>query len=128
MEEITCVQFFTMAHYSAMSDAEIEALPPRWCLMRAADMGKAGWVAQRYLIAEGYEPVATPAADTDEAPGGEMIREAHDPANAGIFFSADVVAAMQATPLQADPIYGAHDFGGSVSVPSPDPHTPFSAA
>lgn len=56
------MQFFTMAHYSAMSDAEIEALPPRWCLMRAADMGKAGWVAQRYLIAEGYEPVATPAA------------------------------------------------------------------
>lgn len=53
-----------------------------------------------------------------------MIREAHDPANAGIFFSADVVAAMQATPLQADPIYGAHDFGGSVSVPSPDPQHP----
>ena len=46
--------------------------------MRSADMGKAGWVAQRYLIAEGYEPVETPAANTDEAPGDAMIREAQE--------------------------------------------------
>ncbi|SLN71780.1 hypothetical protein PSM7751_03875 [Pseudooceanicola marinus] len=145
LEEIACVPFFTMAHYSAMTEAEIEALPPRWCLVRSADMSKAGWVAQRYLIAEGYEKVETPAADTDEAPGDAMIREAQelvsalyesarlarmggpeplDPAHAGTFFSADVVAAIQATPLQADPIYGAQDFDGSVSVPQPDPEQP----
>ena len=76
LEEIACVPFFTMAHYSAMTEAEIEALPARWCLVRSADMSKAGWVAQRYLIAEGYEKVETPAADTDEAPGDAMIREA----------------------------------------------------
>ncbi|WP_297771799.1 hypothetical protein [uncultured Roseovarius sp.] len=31
---------------------------------------------------------------------------------------------MQATPLQADPIYGAQDFDGGVSVPQPDPEQP----
>lgn len=50
--EITCVPFYTMAHFSAMTKAEKEALQPRWCLMRSADMSKAGWVAQRYLIAD----------------------------------------------------------------------------
>lgn len=52
LQQITCVPFYTMAHFSAMTDAEIDALPPRWCLMRTADMTKAGWVAQRYLIAD----------------------------------------------------------------------------
>lgn len=47
-----------------------------------------------------------------------------DPENAGSFFSGDVVTAMQATPLQADPIYGAQDFDGNVSVPQPDPEQP----
>lgn len=52
LQQITCVPFYTMAHFSAMTEAQIEALPPRWCLMRSADMSKAGWVAQRYLIAD----------------------------------------------------------------------------
>ena len=57
LQQITCVPFYTMAHFSAMSEAELEALPPRWCLMRAADLSKAGWVAQRYLIADFDEEV-----------------------------------------------------------------------
>ncbi|WP_417584395.1 hypothetical protein [Pelagibacterium sp.] len=52
LQQITCVPFYTMAHFSTMTEAQIEALPPRWCLMRSADMSKAGWVAQRYLIAD----------------------------------------------------------------------------
>lgn len=52
LQQITCVPFYTMAHFSAMSDADLDALPPRWCLMRTADLIKAGWVAQRYLIAD----------------------------------------------------------------------------
>ena len=52
LQQITCVPFYTMAHFSVMTDAEIDALPPSWCLMRSADLSKAGWVAQRYLIAD----------------------------------------------------------------------------
>lgn len=52
LQQITCVPFYTMAHFSVMTEAELDALPPRWCLMRSADMSKAGWVAQRYLIAD----------------------------------------------------------------------------
>ncbi|MGR3564639.1 MAG: hypothetical protein ACU0FH_18310 [Heliomarina sp.] len=145
LEQITCVPFFTMAHFSTMTQAEIDALPPRWCLMRSADMSKAGWVAQRYLIAEGYEPVDTAGDGADAMSGDEMILEAQelvralyesarlarmggpeplDPANVGNFFSSDVVATMRANPLQADPIYGAQDFQGSVSAPRPDPDQP----
>lgn len=145
LEEITCVPFFTMAHFLTMTQAEIDALPPRWCLMRSADMGKAGWVAQRYLIAEGYELVDAPASGSDEMPGDQMIFQAQelvralyesarlarmgspeplDPANAGNFFSTEFVTSMQASTLQADPIYGAQDFQGSVSVPRPDSEQP----
>lgn len=145
LEEITCVPFFTMAHYAAMTLAQIEALPQRWCLMRSADMSKAGWVAQRFLIEDGLEPVAAPASDSDAVPGDAMIREAQElvralyesarlarmggpeplnPANAGTFFSTEVVASLKATPLQADPIYGAQDFEGSVGIPRPDPEQP----
>lgn len=52
LQQITCVPFYTMAHFSAMTEAELDALPPRWCLMRTADLATAGWVAQRYLIAD----------------------------------------------------------------------------
>lgn len=57
LQQITCVPFYTMAHFSAMSEAELDALPPRWCLMRTADLTKAGWVAQRYLIADFDEDI-----------------------------------------------------------------------
>src|SRR5690606_13098284 len=57
MQQITCVPLLLAAHYMAMSQAQIDALPPRWCLMRSADMSKAGWVAQRYLIEDFDEDV-----------------------------------------------------------------------
>lgn len=61
-----------------VTEAEIEALRPRWYLVRSAGMSKAGWVAQRYLIAGGCEPVETPGINTDEVPGDAMIREAQE--------------------------------------------------
>lgn len=61
-----------------VTEAEIEALRPRWYLVRSADMSKVGWVAQRYLIAGGYELVETPAINTDEVPGDAMIRESQE--------------------------------------------------
>lgn len=145
LQEITCVPFFTMAHFSAMREAERDALPPRWCLMRSADMSKAGWVAQRYLIEDGLEPERPPTSGPDTVPGNDLISHAQDlvqalyesadrarqggphpldPANAINYFSSDVVAAMRANPLQADPLYGAQDFQGSVSEPRPDPAQP----
>lgn len=49
MQQITCVPFYTAAHYQRMSEAQINALPQRWCLMRNKSMSKAGWVAQRFI-------------------------------------------------------------------------------
>eukprot|EP00873_Tetraselmis_striata_P031703 jgi/Tetstr1/451967/TSEL_039003.t1 len=67
LQQITCVPFYTMAHFSAMTDSEIDALPPSWCLMRSADMSRAGWVAQRYLIADFDDEVLFgDASDYDE--------------------------------------------------------------
>lgn len=77
LQQITCVPFFTMAHFSAMSAAELDALPPRWCLMRSTDLSKAGWVAQRYLMGDGYEPVDSPMAKPDAAPDN-AYDEPHD--------------------------------------------------
>ncbi|WP_108485317.1 hypothetical protein [Oceaniglobus ichthyenteri] len=37
------------SQYNALTQAQIAALPPRWCLMRTAGMDKAGWVAQRFI-------------------------------------------------------------------------------
>lgn len=49
MKQITCVPYYTLAHYERMGEAQINALPPRWCLMRNASLSKAGWVAQRFI-------------------------------------------------------------------------------
>ncbi|WP_458790807.1 SH3 domain-containing protein [Yoonia sp. MH D7] len=49
LEQITCVPFYNAGHYSALTQAQIAALPQRWCLMRTAGMDKAGWVAQRFI-------------------------------------------------------------------------------
>lgn len=57
MQQITCVPFYTAAHSMAMSEAQIKALPPRWCLMRNRSMSKAGWVAARFLKEDGLAPI-----------------------------------------------------------------------
>ncbi|MBA4800815.1 MAG: hypothetical protein H2040_03035 [Euryhalocaulis sp.] len=146
LKQITCVPYYTPAHYFKLSEAEHEALPARWCLMQTADLGKAGWVAQRYLkpdytasapIANTSES-ATPGSDAlimrardlvrtlyewaEQAPAGG--RHPLDPAHAGQFFSVGVVEAMKARPPGASPLYGAQDFDGSVSDPFPDPEQP----
>ena len=68
MQQITCVPFLTPAHYERMSDAQIGALPARWCLMRSASMSKAGWVAQRVITPDGTEAIApSPKAGSQRA-------------------------------------------------------------
>lgn len=71
LQLITCVPFYTMAHLSEEREAELAALPPRWCLMRSADMGKAGWVAQRFLIADFDDDVLFGSGGPEEGAGVE---------------------------------------------------------
>ncbi|MDK3075265.1 hypothetical protein QO034_19445 [Sedimentitalea sp. JM2-8] len=154
LEEITCVPFIPPAYYMSMTEAEIAALPPRWCLMRTADMIKAGWVAQRYLTADFGDEEAWLAADVPATPpasttgpqagsGDDLIDDARnlvvdlyrhadpsrgqspfDPGVLGEFFSGDFIAALRSRPPGADLLTGAQDFQGSVSDPKPDPDQP----
>src|SRR5690606_24678424 len=82
MQQITCVPFYTAAHYEAMTPAQIEALPPRWCLMRNASMSKAGWVAQRYITPEGEVSEIAASAETPDpyatGPGSDPVAQAQD--------------------------------------------------
>lgn len=133
---VTCVPLVLMHHAMAMSEAEREALPPRWCLMRSADLSKAGWVRQRYLT----EDVA---GDAQGAEDGDMIGQAVDlvralyaaahqpggaypldPDHAHRYFSSEVVAHLRAHRLEADPLTGAQDFDGSIGEPRLDPDQP----
>src|SRR5690606_20914173 len=53
----------------------------RWCLMRDADMRKAGWVAQRFITPDNAEIVAAPApAVTKPArPKAQPAQPTHEP-------------------------------------------------
>lgn len=145
LQLITCVPLLLTSNAQTLTEAQRDALPPRWCLMRSADLSKAGWVLQRYLIGDGYEPVDSPTTGPDAIPAETMVSHATDlvralyerayeamdgglhpldPGNAHNYFSSDVVAHMRAQPLQADPIFGAQDFDGSFSEPEPDPDQP----
>lgn len=68
MQQITCVPFYTAAHYTAMTETQIKALPPRWCLVRNKAMTKAGWVAQRFITPEGEDAGATPLSRQQPKP------------------------------------------------------------
>src|SRR5690606_15543525 len=57
LRQITCVPLLIDGVAARLTQAQRDALPPRWCLMRSADLSKAGWVSQRYLIGESYTPV-----------------------------------------------------------------------
>jgi len=46
---VACVTCCAHAHYFALNDKQIKALPPRWCLMRNKHLTKAGWVMQQYI-------------------------------------------------------------------------------
>ncbi|MEO3388200.1 hypothetical protein [Mesorhizobium sp. CAU 1741] len=140
LEQITCVPFYTMAHFQDMAEADRNALPPRWCLMRSADLSRAGWVAQRYIIDDQADLVedVTTARDDPVSHAVDLVRALYEsadlaavggpeplhPDNAIDYFATEVVAAMQSRPLQANPLYGAQAFEGSVSEPKPDPAHP----
>lgn len=147
MQQITCVPFYTAAHYTAMTEKQVKALPPRWCLMRSASMSKAGWVAQRFITPDGTveSPVSktsdeTPQHDVDPVDyAQELVRElyeAYDTAqnggqydplvrpNASNYFTADIVDFLTSDQVQAHPLYGGQDFDVVMNEPKPDPDQP----
>ncbi|MBE7734085.1 SH3 domain-containing protein [Devosia faecipullorum] len=154
LQQITCVPFYTAAHYSMMTQAQIQALPPRWCLMRDADMRKAGWVSQRYITPDneplfvsvadqsGEHPPQPYAPDPDIDPiaqAQDLVREvyerqfqsensnlpsAFDPAISKNYFTDDIVAWLGSGNIGAHPLYGAQDFDGAIEDPMPDPYQP----
>lgn len=136
---ITCVPYMTLAHYSEMTQAEIDALPARWCLMRDAGLSKAGWVAQRFITPDDAEPAAdhdTGDAMIDAARGlVQRLFDANARAEQGIgpdplrppladdYFTADITAALTQG-LGAHPLYGAQDFSGQITRIAPDADQP----
>ena len=56
LEQLTCVPFYALRHLKKMTDAQVQALPAPWCLMRDANMERAGWVAQRFITADDAAP------------------------------------------------------------------------
>ncbi|MBW7921745.1 MAG: hypothetical protein H3C51_06560 [Rubellimicrobium sp.] len=62
LQQVTCVPLVPMALFMDMSEAARAALPARWCLMRSADLTRAGWVNGAYLEEDGATPIDAPAA------------------------------------------------------------------
>ncbi len=142
LEQITCVPYYTLAHYSAMSEAQIKALPPRWCLMRDAAMMRAGWVAQRYITPDNATPVPSQTeiqsnstdpmiVDALTLVGDlynlfEQSQSAADnpflPPTAERFFFAAIVPDLAGH--GADVLYDAQDFMGAVTRIAPDEDHP----
>lgn len=141
---VTCVPYYTLAHYERMTQAQIDALPSRWCLMRNASLSKAGWVAQRYIMPDGAEPISPTAPEASS--GDAMIAEATsivralyeanaraergqgpDPLHGSLasqYFTSDILAFFRSGGLGAHPLYGAQDFDGSILRIAPDPDEP----
>lgn len=141
MQQITCVPFYTAAHYTVMTEAEIEALPPRWCLMRNKSMSKAGWVEQRFITPD--ESAAgeqvSPGDDAMIADAQTIVRELYDAQAladrgqgpdplqrdaASRYFTSDIVALFETGEIAAHPLYGAQDFEGSITRIAPDEDMP----
>jgi len=145
LQLITCVPLDGHGGGAMLSDAELAALPPRWCLVQHPDRVQLGWVAQRYIVEDdslrptvgGTGNQATDAEMLDIAE--ELVRgvyELHtmarasqgpdpfDPAYVGLFFSADIVAYLQANQLQVDPLFNTPDFRGTYEEPYRDRQQP----
>ncbi|MFP1644731.1 SH3 domain-containing protein [Pontitalea aquivivens] len=133
--EVTCVPLLTMDIAAKLTEAEVAALPSRWCLMRAADLSRAGWVAARFLIPDN----ASPVQDADPvAVARDLVRALYaaadqagrggphplDPDQAADYFFSDIATGLATNPPGADPLTGAQDFDGQIADPVPDPEQP----
>lgn len=138
MQQVTCVPLLIGGAHAKLSEAEHKALPPRWCLIRSADLAKAGWVAQRFITPDNTTPSETDGADivTEATNLVRRLYEAQARADrdqgdspvfgdvAAEFFSADVVDYLNSGQVGAHPLYGAQDFDGEILHIAPDPDNP----
>ncbi len=149
LQQITCVPYYTAAHYSAMTAAQIEALPPRWCLMRDADMRRAGWVAQRFITPDDAEsPAAAAIGGQDNPPmtgdpmldaAQSLVRDLYATHLRGLsgqggsplesplsdrYFTAEIIDYIESGQLGADPLFDGQDFDGELMRIAPDPDIP----
>lgn len=138
LEQITCVPFYALRHSMEMSEAEIAALPSRWCLMRSADMTRAGWVSARYIAPDDREVAPAPSAGGADpvSEAQSLVRglyaafegaqtRAENPflwPEAEKYFFDDVVPMMAGQ--GADVLYDAQDFQGEVTRIAPDHDQP----
>lgn len=141
LQQITCVPYYPQGYYSEMSEAQIQALPPRWCLIRSADMLRAGWVAQRFITPDDQD--TTIPAETLNGTGDPLLdgaqslvrdlyiafEEADTQADnpfmlpeADKYFFLNIIDDLDGH--GADVLYGAQDFQGEVTRITPDPDQP----
>lgn len=138
MQQVTCVPLLIGGTPMKLTEAERAALPPRWCLMRSADLIKAGWVAQRYITPDNMESAmdigdelileattlvrrlyaAQARADRDQTDSPAFSQAASD------YFSSEMVEYLKSGQVGAHPIYGAQDFDGEVLRIEPDQDNP----
>jgi len=133
LQMVTCVPYFTMTQYMALTDEQRDRLPPRWCLVESRDGETSGWVAGRYLAEDTSQGWAEPDPLIEDAvalvrrlyaaaqitPGGDM--SPLHPSAAREFFFSDVVRKL-AEGYGADPLFGAQDaqITGLSVEPAPD--------
>ncbi|HKM37493.1 MAG TPA: hypothetical protein VJY83_07655 [Thiopseudomonas sp.] len=140
LQQITCVPYLPQGYYSTMSEAQIQALPPRWCLIRSADLHRAGWVAQRFITPDGLEAVSSETLDQSGDPlidgAATLVRDlysAFEQANtqaanpftspeAEKYFFLDIIDDLHGH--GADVLYGAQDFQGEVTRIAADADQP----
>lgn len=142
LEQITCVPYFTLQHYSAMTKKQISALPQRWCLMRDSDMVRAGWVAGRFIRPD-HEDTTIPSQESLETTGDPLVDQAQalvrelyivfemggepgdnpfSPQTAARYFFANMVPDLAGH--GSDVLYDAQDFQGQVTRIAPDEDRP----
>lgn len=126
LQMTTCVPYVTMAQFTALTETQRAALPPRWCLVHSRDGETSGWVSARYLAEDSSGAQADPQPDLLPDPqidaAIDVVRRLYharltgspedDPlsqTNARAYFVADVAARL-ATGPQADPVFGAQDY------------------
>ncbi|AML51707.1 SH3 domain-containing protein [Falsihalocynthiibacter arcticus] len=142
LEQITCVPYYALRHYSEMTEAQINALPPRWCLMRGRDMMRAGWVAGQFIrpddedttipSQESLISTGDPLLDQAQAlvrelyvvfeMGGEQGDNPFYPPTAERYFFAGLAPKLAGH--GSDVMYDAQDFQGQVTRIAPDADRP----
>lgn len=124
-----------------MSEAQIDAMPPRWCLIRSVDMQRAGWVAQRFITPGDQDTTVPP--ETLNGTGDPLLDgaqsfvrdlyiafEGADTQAASLFMSPEADKYFFLDIIDylyghgADVLYDAQDLQGEVTRIAPDPDQP----